>query len=65
MTDVVMDEVTEEGRNVMLQSAVEAVYNENVEDQIPVEFIDLIDGQNQIQEVFSRPGQLNLKDQHL
>jgi len=65
MTDVVMDEVTEEGRNVMLQSAVEAVYNENVEDQIPAEFIDLIDGQNQIQEVFSRPGQLNLKDQHL
>lgn len=65
MTDVVMDEVTEEGRNVMLQSAVEAVYNENVEDQIPAEFIGLIDGQNQIQEVFSRPRQLSLKDQHL
>ena len=60
-----LDELTEEGRNVMLQSAVEAVYNENVADQIPAEFIDLIDGQNQIQEIFSRPGQLSLKDQHL
>jgi len=65
MTDIVIDEWTEDGRQIMQQNAVKSICNENVDDDIPGEFVDMIDGMNQIENHLTNLGQFTLNDQHL
>ncbi|ACV10426.1 hypothetical protein Huta_0238 [Halorhabdus utahensis DSM 12940] len=65
MTDVVIDQWTDDGRQIMQQNAVKSIFNENVEDEIPGEFVDMVEGMNKIENHLTRAGRFTLNDQHL